>query len=740
MSKIAPQVIQRLPEDVVNRIAAGEVIQRPSSALKELIENSLDAGSTSISVLVKEGGHKLLQVQDNGHGVREADLGILCERHTTSKLKSFEDLEGIGTLGFRGEALASISFVSHLTVTTMTPDAAHALKATYRDGVLDPEGASPCAGVKGTTISVEDLFYNVTTRKRALRSSSEEYSRILEVVGRYALLKTGVSFSCKKHSDKRLDVHTLCSNSRLDNIRAIFGPSVAKQLLPFEMNVKGFADASASVDTPAAADAMEEDDQVAFSVEGYVSSPNYGSKKTIFVLFINDRLVGCPLLERACKKVYEALLSKTEKPFIFFDLHLPAKHVDVNTHPTKQEVSFLHTEEVVNAIQSALEAKLITSNNSRTFYTQTRLPGAPEPSEEDHAGGEADPKQKQLAYKFVRTNSNNRAGGLDAYLRPAPSPCSQPDPDEDDPCTPGVDVTGERRASQPPPTQGDTQDAAEAGPSSKSQRASQRQRRSFPMCELTSVQELLAEVDKASSQDLVDMFRQHTYVGVADHRGLALMQYKTRLYLVRISSVCQELLYQQVLRRFQHFAIFSISNPPCVKELMLVMLDAQEAVGGWTPEDGSKEEISELARQLLIQKGPMMKEYFGITITDEGRLAALPVVLEHIVPDLERLPEFVHSLTQEVDWESEKECFQTAARVIAKFYSLEADLPCDAADIGSQESASEAVRKQRYEWNVQHVLFPAARIMLKPRARFATDGTLYQVACLEQLYKVFERC
>lgn len=168
---VLPKRIRALDPQLVNRIAAGEIIQRPFNALKELIENCLDAGSTSINIQVKEGGLKLIQIQDNGCGIDKDDLKIVCERFTTSKLKEFDDLKTINTFGFRGEALASISHVSRLTIVSRTHKSPCAYKAQYADGKLLNDSIKPCASAfVGTQITVEDLFYNSTIRRNALRN------------------------------------------------------------------------------------------------------------------------------------------------------------------------------------------------------------------------------------------------------------------------------------------------------------------------------------------------------------------------------------------------------------------------------------------------------------------------------------------------------------------------------------------------------------------------------------------
>ncbi|CAG8691528.1 1407_t:CDS:2, partial [Dentiscutata heterogama] len=349
----APRPIKKLDESVVNRIAAGEIIQRPSNALKELIENSLDAGATNIQILIKEGGLKLLQILDNGHGIRREDMVIVCERFTTSKLRNFEDLLHIGTYGFRGEALASISHVAHLTITTKTADSNCAYRACYSDGKLVPPkpgaAAEPkaCAGNIGTQITAEDLFYNVPTRRKALKNPTEEYARILDVVNRYAIHNAGVGFSCKKQGSTQADVNTLSTASTLDNIRQIYG-STTSELLEFGKIFR----------------------KLEFRVNGYISNPNYNLKKLVFLLFINHRAVESSLLKKTIESVYATYLPKNTHPFVYLSLEINPENVDVNVHPTKREVRFLNEEEIITAVGDAIQERLVGANSSRVFLTQ----------------------------------------------------------------------------------------------------------------------------------------------------------------------------------------------------------------------------------------------------------------------------------------------------------------------------------------------------------------------------------
>ncbi|ERN20034.1 hypothetical protein AMTR_s00071p00178710 [Amborella trichopoda] len=203
------------------------------------------------------------------------DLPILCERHTTSKLSAYEDLQSIKSMGFKGEALASMTFVGHVTVTTITEGHMHGYRVSYRDGVMEYE-PRPCATVKGTQIMVENLFYNMTARRKTLQSSNDDYTKIVDLISRFAIHNVDVSFSCRKHGMNRADVHPSGSCSRLEAIRSVCGLTVACDLMEI----------TASDDDPS---------RYIFKMNGFISNANYIAKKTTMVLYINGLIMYGPM-------------------------------------------------------------------------------------------------------------------------------------------------------------------------------------------------------------------------------------------------------------------------------------------------------------------------------------------------------------------------------------------------------------------------------------------------------------
>ncbi|KAG2185059.1 hypothetical protein INT43_000972 [Umbelopsis isabellina] len=720
--------IRRLDQTVVNRIAAGEIIHRPANALKELIENSLDAGSTNIQVLVKDGGLKLLQIQDNGCGIRREDMAIVCERFTTSKIKSFDDLGSIATYGFRGEALASISHVAHVTITTKTEDSKCAFRASYSDGKLIPQkpGMSadpkPTAGNNGTQITAEDLFYNVPSRRKALKNPSDEYNRIIDVVTRYAIHNSGVSFSCKKQAANAADINTSTNNSIIDNIRLLYGSTVASELLLVE---KEFAD-------------------LEFKMKAYITNANYHVKKLTMLLFINRkylylwyRAVESSMLKKMIENVYITLLPKGSHPFIYLSLEINPQNVDVNVHPTKREVHFLNEDTLVEAIADAMQERLAGANDSRTFYTQilnvaqTLLPGAPS-AESNESSQAPKPSGKINENKFVRTDSKLRT--LDNFLQPSNASNSEKERNPEDVTMLEVDPAAENSSS-----------------SYASQAPVNRERIEV---RLTSLLELRKEVKKNEHKGLSDIFANHTFVGIVDD-ALALIQYQTKLYMVNYAVLSEDFFYQLVLREFSNFGYINLSTPIPIKDFITVALDEEEAQNGWPDNMKPKAEIAQSITNILIDRADMLHEYFSLRISSKGELLSLPMLIKNYVPTMDKLPLFLLRLGTEVDWDSEKECFDSLAKELALFYSAEPPLREDEAPeeldqdhpMTGESSAQTSYEKEHknYLWQVEHLIFPALKYQfVAPKSLAASSGPgsghVVQLADLPDLYKIFERC
>uniref|UniRef100_A0A8C0EJT6 MutL homolog 1 n=1 Tax=Bubo bubo TaxID=30461 RepID=A0A8C0EJT6_BUBBB len=703
------------------------------NAVRKDFLNFLDAKSTSIQVVVKEGGLKLIQVQDNGCGIRKEDLDIVCERFTTSKLQKFEDLASISTYGFRGEALASISHVAHVTVTTKTADAKCAYRAAYSDGKIKAP-PKPCAGNQGTQITVEDLFYNVNTRRKALKNPNEEYAKILEVVSRYAIHNSGISFSAKKQGDTVSDVRTLSNASTVDNIRSIFGNAVSRELIEV-----GCEDAS-----------------LAFKMKGYITNANYSVKKCIFLLFINHRLVESAALRKAIETVYAAYLPKSTHPFLYLSLEIAPQNVDVNVHPTKHEVHFLHEDSILERVQQHVESKLLGSNSSRMYFTQTLLPGADCSSSEvvkSAASSSAVTKgtsDKVYAHQMVRTDSREQK--LDAFLQPVNNPLSTGAPEATTEATAGPPEGAARPQDaemedvsdrvEMADVQGDTvgpgglSQSGRLSPETVPPRRKPQLNKLGQSCKYEITSSCFFPTPSIVS-DLQEMLHDHSFVGCVSPQW-ALAQYQTKLYLLNTTKLSQELFYQILIYDFANFGVLRLSEPAPLYELSMLALEDPES--GWTEEDGPKEGLAEYIVEFLKKKTEMLKDYFSLEIDEEGNLIGLPLLIDNYVPPLEGLPMFILRLATEVNWDEEKECFESLSKELAMFYSIRKQYIIDEANLTASQNEDSDSSSTTWKWTVEHVLYKAFRTHLLPPKHFTEDGNILQLANLPDLYKVFERC
>ncbi len=322
--------IRVLPELLVSQIAAGEVVERPASVLKELLENSLDAGARAITVALDEGGVKRIQVEDDGQGIAGEDLPLALARHATSKIGSLEDLEAVATMGFRGEALAAIASVSRLSITTRRPGAAHG-SAIHAEGSEVGE-VRPAARAPGTTVAVADLYFNTPARRKFLRTEPTEFGHCDEVFRRIALAKPGVAFTLKHNG--RVS-RSLRGQPLAERVAALLGAPLIDASVPIEVQ-SGPLRLFGLAGTPQAA----------------------RSRADAQYFFVNGRFVRDRLLAHAAREAYAELLHGERQPTYVLFLELDPRGVDVNVHPAKTEVRFRDSRAVHQSVLHALQRAL----------------------------------------------------------------------------------------------------------------------------------------------------------------------------------------------------------------------------------------------------------------------------------------------------------------------------------------------------------------------------------------------
>lgn len=335
--------IKQLSKNLINQIAAGEVIERPASVVKELTENSIDAGATKVSIDITNDCRDI-RIADNGSGIHPDDILLAFSKHATSKIQEDDDLYNIHTFGFRGEALASIISISKLTCITRTPEFETGTKVKCENSEVT-KVETGCA--VGTIMEVKDLFYNLPVRLKFLKSSSTEFSYIQEIVQSIALSHPEVSLELKKYGKTVLK--TTGQDNLTQTIKEVYSSDVTNNLK----------------------EVLKTDELSGLKISGFVSTPDYTrSSKKSYYTYINSRAVKCPVFQKAIDTVYRTLTANNKYPFVVLNLEIPPHDVDVNVHPTKKEVRYKNPNQIFNFIFSAVQGGLsnyVESANIKAF-------------------------------------------------------------------------------------------------------------------------------------------------------------------------------------------------------------------------------------------------------------------------------------------------------------------------------------------------------------------------------------
>ncbi len=392
-------LIARLPDIVANKISAGEVVQRPASVVKELIENCIDAGADKITVSIKDAGKELIRIVDNGAGMLREDALLCVERFATSKITGVEDLDTLQSLGFRGEALASISSVSHFELKTRTAKELLGLRLRYEGGILSEE--SEVQGEPGTTISVRNLFYNVPARRKFLKSNATEYQHIFEIVKSFALAYPEIEWRMYSDDEELFHLKT---------------PDILERLNVFYGN-----DFSASM-----IELSEENDYL--SIRGFLGKPVMQKRRKLDqYFFINRRLVQNRMLSQAVQQAYGDLLVERQTPFVLLFIGIDPSRVDVNVHPAKLEIRFDDERSVRNMFYPVLKRSIQLQDFSPDIQARENDEFSPAPTQEISF--------RKLAFQDIPNRSmstrdlyaNYRAGAFDDPSFSRPSALKQED-------------------------------------------------------------------------------------------------------------------------------------------------------------------------------------------------------------------------------------------------------------------------------------------------------------------------
>ena len=523
-----------------------------------------------------------------------------------------------------------------------------------------------------------------------------------------------------------MGISTPSNASTVDCIRQIHGSAVANELINFEVS----------------------DEKWGFKASGWTTNANYHVKKTTILLFINHRSVESSAIKKAIEQTYSAFLPKGGHPFIYLSLDIDPARVDVNVHPTKREVNFLNEDEIIECICAEINTRLSQADTSRTFTTQSLLPGA------------------MVPVSSSSTSQSDRSRSVSAKTPQRPPPSTPAKPWEYQLVR--TDPQARKITSMlPPSTNNSSTPVAQATTYLTSPKTP-------TTCCLTTVKHLRAQVRDAMHSTLTEIIASHTYVGLIDPtRRIAAIQGGVKLFLVDYGMLSNEYFYQLGLTDFGNFGAIRFDPPLNIASLISISVEREKALNRPGDQDIPWSSVPDLVTRQLIDRRAMLSEYFNFNVSPKGELLSIPLLMKNYTPSLTKLPRFLMRLGPYVNWTNEQECFHTFLTELASFYTPEqlphppppppttpkavekntqgnddndtamtgdADAFAAAGIIDEEDESSSTLeaRKEEMARVLEHVLFPAFKAKL-----VATRGLLRgvtEVADLKGLYRVFERC
>lgn len=672
--------IIKLPEGTIRLIAAGEVVTRPVNVIKELLENSLDAGATNIRINIEQGGMKTIEIIDNGHGIALSDSELLCQRFATSKLNSAFDLENIKTFGFRGEALASITEVADLEVRSFNPifdD--HGWTATYKAGIpVDPPSRKFTQ--KGTCLIVKNLFHNLSRRKEAMKATFvDEKKAIIDLITRYAIHhRDQVTFTLSDGKPPDL----VCSLAPI-GLGPVIGLSYG---LEFETNL---TEITMENDTH-----YEARIRLAFSYKRFSGT----SQSSTFILFVNDRLVECDCMKKELDGLIgQYINTKQITTLLYIEIKVPPNDVDVNIHPAKATVTLVNQTEINALVVSHLKEKFDLEYRGKCitkFPTPTpvglKLLPSPSPS--------TTPSQERN--KDVQPSASQSTANTSRPYELIHNDSTQLSLDQ-------ISWTNNhnKRSASPeiiPPA---------------------RERRDIKLLSLMLLRERIVD-DQAS--ELSKMIKHSVFIGTFDHKH-ALIQYDTGLYAINLKEYLMDLHYQFYIYDFGNFPPIKILPPGNkIRHFIKTTLDDYEKNEIHKFATLTFKNVDDVMKQLQSH-APMYQDYLNLSFTDE-ELLTIPNIIPGEVPNLVFLGKFLINLINKVNYKDECDCIKNMGRVIADFYS---EPPANLRDTKVFNDYQKLIEEKHW-LAIKNYQFISKRLL---KASYTT-----KVSDTKLLYKVFERC